>query len=382
MSVVTRVVAAQEGPEETMRRALPASSAKEASAASAADVVDKNQMGGEKLVLLIGSPMCQTFRGLVTTMMRDANRVIEVKYKNFVEQCVGNLSGNVGVLLLHENLWKCGLVDSASPRRWRRVLARAKRRVHCVFLVGRCKTWCIDTRSVGNLDALDVDVISSRLSKGASESSGRNRGLRVRVLVLREASEHSMSQETEEPRHGTVEGFEEKQRKEQERVQVLSRVRQVWSGCEIQRCGRVRSKHEKLGGSEMRRHGERRSERALEIGAVLLLREKSQDLGWNRFVCCSDCVRSSSLVRNEKLQAMYGSECSKGERQVPRCAILVRGSENGRDVRSLGDSLRERHESRCGFPLVTTKIPKRVRTTRDVERNWNWNQTQFSNCQF
>ena len=78
-SVVTRVVAAQEAPEETMRRALPASSAKEASAASAADVVDKNQMGGEKLVLLIGSPVCQTFRGLVTTMMRNANRVSEVK---------------------------------------------------------------------------------------------------------------------------------------------------------------------------------------------------------------------------------------------------------------------------------------------------------------
>ena len=37
------------------------------------------------------------------------------------------------------------------------------------------------------------------------------------------------SQETEEPRHGTVEGFEEKQRKEQEIVQVLSRVRKVWS---------------------------------------------------------------------------------------------------------------------------------------------------------
>ena len=56
-----------------------------------------------------------------------------------------------------------------------------------------------------------------------------------------------MSQETEESRHGTVEGFEEKQRKEQERVQVLSRVRQVWSGCEIQRSKRVRSKQEKLG---------------------------------------------------------------------------------------------------------------------------------------
>ena len=87
-SVATRVAAAQEGPDETMRPALAASSAKEASAASDADVVEKNQMGGEKLVLLIGSPMCQTSRGLITTMMRDADRVSEVKYKNFVEQCV------------------------------------------------------------------------------------------------------------------------------------------------------------------------------------------------------------------------------------------------------------------------------------------------------
>ena len=116
-SVVTRVAAAQEGPDEAMRQTLAASSAKEASAASNAkvvldassttkasaasdaDVVEKNQMGGEKPVLLIGSPMCQTFCGVITTMMRDANRVSEVKYKNFVEQ-----PGNAGRLFLHENL--------------------------------------------------------------------------------------------------------------------------------------------------------------------------------------------------------------------------------------------------------------------------------------
>ena len=55
--------------------------------------------------------------------------------------------------------------------------------------------------------------------------------------------------------------------------------------------------------------------------------EKSQDSGWNRFVCCSDCVRSFSLVRNEKLQVLYGSEYSKGERHAPRWVILVRWSE-------------------------------------------------------
>ena len=33
------------------------------------------------------------------------------------------------------------------------------------------------------------------------------------------------------------------------------------------------------------------------------------------------------------------------------------------------------------YSLVTTKIPKRVRTTRDVERDWNWSRTESSNCQ-
>ena len=29
--------------------------------------------------------------------------------------------------------------------------------------------------------------------------------------------------------------------------------------------------------------------------------------------------------------------------------------------------------------FVATKVPKRVRTTRDVERNWSWSQTESSN---
>ena len=76
--MATRVAAAQEGPDEAMRQALAAGSAKEpsavsnakevlaasstlkASAASDVDVIEKNQIGGEKQVLLMGSPMCQT----------------------------------------------------------------------------------------------------------------------------------------------------------------------------------------------------------------------------------------------------------------------------------------------------------------------------------
>ena len=45
---------------------------------------------------------------MITTMMRDANRVSEVKYRNFVGRCVKHLeekemcqmSGNTGILFL------------------------------------------------------------------------------------------------------------------------------------------------------------------------------------------------------------------------------------------------------------------------------------------
>ena len=116
---------------------------------------------------------------------------------------------------------------------------------------------------------------------------------------------------------------------------------------------------------------------ALEIGAVLLLEGKSRDSAWNRIVCRSDCVRSladEELQTSEELHVLFGSECSKGERPAPRCVILVRESENGRDVRSLGGGVRnERH-------LVATKTPKRVFTTRDVERNWSWSLIPGRDC--
>ena len=153
-SVATRVAAAQEGPDEAMRQALAASSAKEASAvsnakgvlaasstmtasaASDADVVEKNQMGGEKLMLLIGSPTCciimiksqnvvERHARRTGRLMRNANRVSEVKHKNFVEQCVRHpeekemcqVLGNAGRWFLHGNLWD----------RWSRGLSFAKK---------------------------------------------------------------------------------------------------------------------------------------------------------------------------------------------------------------------------------------------------------------
>ena len=133
----------------------------------------------------------------------------------------------------------------------------------------------------------------------------RQTGFRVRVLVLREATASiRMSQDEAGPRHVTVEGCRQ-QRKEQERAQVLSQV---------QPSERTRSKQQRLGRDEMRRHGERRSEYAGDWSSVVA-REKSRDSGWNRFVCCSDCLRSFSLVRNEKVTS--GSEHSKCERQAP-----------------------------------------------------------------
>ena len=69
-------------------------------------------------------------------------------------------------------------------------------------------------------DAMDVSAIVKRSPKGASKSAGR----RVRVLVLRERmiADIRTPQDAEEPRNGTVEGFEDRrqQRKEQERFQV------------------------------------------------------------------------------------------------------------------------------------------------------------------
>ena len=151
---------------------------------------------------------------------------------------------------------------------------------------------------------------------------------RVRVLVLREATVSIRTSICEPgPRHVTVEGSEgsRQQRKEQERAQVS----------QVQPSERVRSKQEKLCKDEMRQHGERRSDRTGDWISVVA-RENSRDSGWNRFVCCSDCVRSFLLVRVETLQVLCGSECSKGERQVPcvnprmakTCEVLVAVSEN------------------------------------------------------
>ena len=68
-------------------QAFAASSAREASIASDAGLIDKKQMGGDMPVSLIGSPTCQSFCDL-TTVMWNANAVNKIKYENLLERCV------------------------------------------------------------------------------------------------------------------------------------------------------------------------------------------------------------------------------------------------------------------------------------------------------
>ena len=108
---------------------------------------------------------------------------------------------------------------------------------------------------------------------------------------------------------------------------------------------------------------------ALESGAVLLLgRSHEIQVGIDSCAAVTVFVHFRWFV-TEKLQVLCGSECSKGERQAPRCVILVRKSETGRDVRSRGGSVRERHESRCVLPLLRRRYP-----TVCVPRGM-WNET-------
>ena len=77
---------------------------------------------------------------------------------------------------------------------------------------------------------------------------------------------------------------------------------------------------------------------------------------------------NESLQTSEVLHVLFGSVCSKGERQAPRCVTLVRESENGGDVRSIGGGARDgRHEPRCVLSFTQQRYPKSVHTTSAVE---------------
>ena len=140
-----------------------------------------------------------------------------------------------------------------------------------------------------------------------------------------------ISQETEGARQGTVERFEDRpqHRNEQKRVQVqMPQVRQS---------ERIRSKQERLGRHEIRRHGAVLN--ALEDWSSAVAREELRDSECHRLACCGHC--SSRMVADDfpmlqtlQIQQDGGSERLKSERQDPRCVMLVRESENGRDVQS------------------------------------------------
>ena len=79
--MVTRVAAAQEGPDEAMRQVLAASNAKgvpaasstmKASAASDADMVEKNQIGGKKISVV----------DFVSNVLHHNDQVAECRGKN------------------------------------------------------------------------------------------------------------------------------------------------------------------------------------------------------------------------------------------------------------------------------------------------------------
>ena len=100
---------------------------------------------------------------------------------------------------------------------------------------------------------------------------------------------------------------------------------------------------------------------AQEIRAVLLFQRNRQ---------IQNGIDSRAAVIghvSEELQVLFGFECSKGEREASRCVIVVRESENGRDVQSLGGSVRERHEPRCVLPLLR----RRYRSVCIPRGMWN-----------
>ena len=161
----------------------------------------------------------------------------------------------------------------------------------------------------------------------------KTQGLRVRVLVLRGTENVRMPQETEEPRHGTVEGVRGCSTTTEGAAQVqMSRVRQVWSGCEIQRSECVRSKQEKLGRDEMN---------ALEIGSVLLL-ERNHEIQvgidscaavtvFVHFRCfvtksCKSCTDLSARKVKGKLRGV--SFWYANPRMAETCEVLMAVSES------------------------------------------------------
>ena len=103
---------------------------------------------------------------------------------------------------------------------------------------------------------------------------------------------------------------------------------------------------------------------SLEIGSVLLP-ERNREIQMGTDSCVAlilfsrvvaddvTMFRTPGKARSRRSGRTLGSECSNGERQAPRCVIMVSESESGRDVQSLDGSVRdERFEPRCVFAML------------------------------
>ena len=88
----------------------------------------------------------------------------------------------------------------------------------------------------------------------------------------------------------------------------------------------------------------------LEIASLSLL---EGNLEFQSGIESHAAVMVFALFGVQKLHVLFESECSKGDRQAPRCVTLVRESENGRDVHSFDGSVRDEPiEPRCVLPLL------------------------------
>ena len=141
--------------------------------------------------------------------------------------------------------------------------------------------------------AMDVEVIQRCFREFWTK---KKRGLRVRVPVLRETENIRMSQDAAGPRHVTVEGAEGNKGRSGElsQMQPSERIRSNRDLAET-RC--VDMVNVDLN--------------ALDIGSVLLLEKITRF----RLESIRVLQRLCSLI----FQVLCGSECSKGEKQAPRC---------------------------------------------------------------
>ena len=209
---------------------------------------------------------------------------------------------------------------------------------------------------------MDVDAFTHEgIVQRCFQRYGQEQGLRSCVSVLREEgpSRFRLPQDTQGPRQGTVQGFEERRqpRKRQEEA-VQGQVQQVWQdgshveGLQIQRTSAFETGEEGLAENgcvevaSIDLH-------ALEVGEVQLPEKDPQDSCWDRIVCCSECVpEDGSRQLPDAPNARQSNELEAGVRQAS-----VRQPQSGGHAQNFDGGVRD--ERRC------------ARTTRAVAPSWS-----------